>query len=81
MQPLYSIQDNDGKSPGKVTGRLAIYTKDVMLITGRGDRTARKILSDIRTAFGKLKHQFVSVDEFCMYTGMDEALVLQILNS
>jgi hypothetical protein len=37
----------------KIPLRLVIYPKDVENITGRRDRTARKLLQKIREALGK----------------------------
>jgi hypothetical protein len=54
------------------TKRIVIYAKDVENITGRKERTARKILQEIREKLGKQKWEFVSIKEFCDYTGLKE---------
>jgi len=59
--------------------RIIIYSKDVQNITGKMPRTARKMLQDIRLAFGKANHEMVTVKEFCGYTGIDEELVKDFL--
>lgn len=59
--------------------RIIVYPKDVENITGRRDRTARTLIQNIRKAFGKQKHQFVTIKEFCAYTGIDEELVKDYL--
>lgn len=51
--------------------RICIYPKDIMMLTGRSERYGRKLLSDIKKHFKKSNHQFVSVQEFCDYTGLD----------
>ncbi len=53
--------------------RICIYPKDVQLITGRTERYGRKLLEKIRKHFNKEPHQFITVNEFSEYTGIDEA--------
>jgi hypothetical protein len=55
--------------------RVAIYPKDIANITGRSDRTARKILQTIKKASGKNKQQFVTIKEFCLFTGINNELI------
>ena len=50
--------------------RMIIYTKDVVRITGRTERTARRILSQIRSRLKKARGAFVTIDEFCHHTGL-----------
>ena len=50
--------------------RIAIYPKDIMIITGKSERSAREILKKIKTHYGKDKHQIVTVDEFCNFMGI-----------
>ena len=52
------------------TKRICIYPKDIQLITGRSERYGRMLLSKIKTEYEKDEHQFVTVDEFCCYTGL-----------
>ena len=59
--------------------RIAIYTKDVMNITGRKERTARKLLAKIRRHFSKPKDAFISIEEFCKYTGFNEEKINSFL--
>jgi hypothetical protein len=65
--------------PKTIPSRIIIYPKDVELITGKKVRTARAMLKDIRKAYGKEQHQLISVQEFCSYIGIDEALVRKLL--
>ena len=58
--------------PQKIPSRIAIYAKDVQNITGRKPRTARRILSQIRRRYNKLPNEFVTVKEFCAFTGIKE---------
>jgi len=65
--------------PGKIPLRVVLYPKDVENITGRSDRTARKLLQKIRLALGKSPDEFVTVKEFCTFYGIEEELVKDFL--
>lgn len=47
--------------------RLFVLAKDLMNITGKSLRSCQRILSKIRKAIGKKKHQVITPDEFCDY--------------
>jgi hypothetical protein len=55
---------------GIVPKRIVIYAKDVENITGRKERTARRLLQKIRRNYGKPKEAFITITEFCEYTGL-----------
>lgn len=61
--------------PPQVPQRSVVYASDVRVVTGRNPRTARHLLQQIRTKLGKEKHQFITVQEFVDYTGINEELV------
>ncbi len=63
----------------KMPLRVVLYPKDIENITGRSDRTARKLLQKIKLARGKSKEEFVTIKEFCLFTGIDEELVKDFL--
>lgn len=63
----------------KVPVRIVIYAKDVINITGRKERSAWKLLAQIRKKYNKEKGQFVTIDEFCEYTGIKEERVKPFL--
>ena len=63
----------------KIPLRLVLYPKDVENITGRRDRTARKLLQKIWQALGKQTHEFITIKEFCLFTGINEELVKDFL--
>ena len=50
--------------------RICIYPQDVEIITGRSKNYSRQLIRLIKKSRNKGKHQFVSVDEFCEYTGL-----------
>jgi len=52
-----------------------IYAKDIMNITGRKERAARKLLAQIRKKYKKKKGEFISIKEFSEFTGLDIDLV------
>jgi hypothetical protein len=53
-----------------VRARLCIYPKDVQLITGKSERYSRMLLQKVKQQLNKQEHQFVSIEEFCSYTGL-----------
>jgi hypothetical protein len=50
--------------------RLCVYPKDVQRITGKSERYSRTLLQKVKAKFAKEEHQFVSIEEFCLYTGL-----------
>jgi len=54
----------------KIPTRIVIYAKDVMMITGRKERAAWKLLAQIRKKYSKKKGQFVTAREFAEFTGI-----------
>lgn len=51
--------------------RSCIYAKDIQRITGRSERYGRKLLKKIKEQLDKEPHQFVTLDEFAEYSGID----------
>jgi len=62
-----------------IPNRIVIYAKDISNITGRKERTARKLLASIRKKYKKKKGDFITVKEFCEYTGIETDLVKSFL--
>lgn len=58
-----------------IPNRIVIYAKDVMNITGRKERAARKLLAQIRKKYKKQPGEFITIRDFCNHTGIDESLV------
>lgn len=54
----------------KINPRICIYTKDVVRITGKGERASRKLLERIKKNLAKTDNQFVTVEDFCEFTGL-----------
>lgn len=49
---------------------IIIYSKDIQRITGRGETYARRTLQLIKKNLGKEKHQLVTFDEYCEFSGL-----------
>ena len=60
--------------------RVCIYPKDVQRITGKSERYGRTLLQKIKEHFQKEEHQFVTIKEFCQYTGIEEDQVSTFLS-
>ena len=58
---------------------LCIYPKDVQRITGKSERYSRLLLQKVKGKFDKEGHQFVTVEEFCVYTGLKKEHVQPLL--
>ena len=55
---------------------MILCTKDIMKVTGKSERTARRIARRI-----KLKHNaaYVTLETFCIYTGFPEEKLFDLL--
>jgi hypothetical protein len=63
------------------TIRLVIFAKDIQRITGRGERHARGLIRKVKQAYGKDAHQFLTIDEFCDYSGLKKEDILSIIEA
>lgn len=79
MTGLFIFVFNKTEPMKSVPQRITIYPKDIENITGRSARTARKLLQKIRMALNKPSSAFITVKEFCAFTGIDEELVKDFL--
>ena len=61
--------------------RIVIYAKDIMNITGRRERAARKLLAKIKNKYKKGRDEFISIDEFCEFTSLKKESVYEFLNN
>jgi hypothetical protein len=62
-----------------IPNRIVVYPKDVMNITGRRERTARLLLTRIRKKLRKKRSEFISLEEFCSFTGLKPEHVTNFL--
>jgi hypothetical protein len=61
------------------TKRICIYPKDIMRVTGKSERYARTLLTKIKNSLEKSNEQLVSISEFCSYTGLKPAEVINLI--
>lgn len=59
--------------------RVCIYPKDVQRVTGKSYRYSLLLLKDIKKHFCKEEHQFISINEFCDYSGLKIEEVLPLI--
>jgi hypothetical protein len=59
--------------------RVCIYPKDVQRITGKSYSSSRILLIEIRKHLNKQEHHFITIDEFCNYTGLKSIQVLPLI--
>lgn len=60
---------------------IVIYPKQAAQLTGNSYAAGKKLLQRIRTQLGKQARAYVSVGEFCRYTGLPEAEVSAALST
>ena len=63
----------------KIPTRIVIYAKDIMNITGKCERTARRMIAAIRIKFDKPVRAWITVDDFCRFTGLKEENIYPML--
>jgi hypothetical protein len=61
--------------------RVVVYIKDVEILTGRKPGAARKLLLKIRRYYKKERGQYITYQEFSLFTGICEEMVYAHLNS
>jgi hypothetical protein len=59
--------------------RVVLYSKDICTITGKKYRAARRLYHTILRNFNKKADQFITLEEFCSYTGIRPGLVQGML--
>lgn len=52
------------------TKRICIYPKDIERITGKSYKQSARIFKAIKKSLNKLDNEFVTVEEFCQYSGL-----------
>jgi hypothetical protein len=63
------------------TERIIIYPKDIQRITGKSERYGRLLIHRIRDHLKKQEHHFVTVEEFCDFTGLKIEQVQHLLTA
>lgn len=59
--------------------RVCIYIKDVMILTGKSERTVRLMMMKIRKSYGKRRNALITVQEFANYMNINEDYLLECL--
>lgn len=67
--------------PQLTPNRIVIYAKDITNITGRKERAARKLIAKIRKRYKKENGTFISVYEFCEFTGLPPESIKDFLRN
>ena len=60
--------------------QVCIYPKQAAQLTGNQYTAGKRLLQRIRTKLGKPAGSYVSVGEFCQFTGLPEAEISRALN-
>ncbi len=50
--------------------RVCIYPKDIQRITGKSYRQSTRLMQKIKRDLNKLDNEFLTIDEFCTYSGI-----------
>jgi hypothetical protein len=59
--------------------RLCIYPKDIQRITGKSYRQSIRLLQKVRKELNKLENEFVTVEEFSVFSGLKLEQVLPLI--
>lgn len=51
--------------------RVCIYPKDVQMITGKSYRQSARLVQKIKKALNKADKEFLTIEDFCTYTGIE----------
>jgi hypothetical protein len=60
--------------------RIIINSYDVQIITGRKNKGANALLKKIRKSLNKSDESLVTIDEFCIYSGIDKEDIIHLLS-
>ncbi len=55
--------------------KICIFPKDAAQLIGISEREAQRLFQNIKLAYNKKKNQYITVKEFCKYTGISEDLI------
>jgi hypothetical protein len=59
--------------------RVCIYPKDIQRITGKSYRQSTRLMQKAKTEFNKLGNEFLTIDEFCSYSGLKYEQVAHLI--
>ena len=75
----YSIGKPDQSILNMSMQRVVIYPKDIVLLTGKSEKYGRRLLKQIKAKLAKEDHQFVTIEEFCIFTGIPNQVVERLI--
>jgi hypothetical protein len=59
--------------------RVCIYPKDIQLITGKSYRQSTRLMKKIKNELDKPINEFLTIEEFCSYTGIKYEQVTHLI--
>ncbi len=59
--------------------RVCIYPKDIQRITGKSYRQSTRLMQKIKNDLSKLDNEFLTIEEFCAYTGIKYEQVTHLI--
>ena len=59
--------------------RVCIYPKDIQRITGKSYRQSIRLKQKIKKDLNKLENEFLTIEDFCLYTGIKYELVAHLI--
>ena len=59
--------------------RVCIYPKDIQRITGKGYRQSNRLMQKIKKDLNKLENEFLTIEEFCTYSGIKYEQVTHLI--
>lgn len=60
--------------------RIVIYSSDIIILTEKSESYACKEIQNLKKALRKVKHQKVTIKEYCHYYGFDIKEVIVVLS-
>lgn len=63
----------------KTRTRMCLFPADIMTLTGKSYKATLVLMQKIRKVNNKPEKAFVSIDEFCFFTGLDQEEVREHL--
>ncbi|MET7000155.1 hypothetical protein [Chitinophaga defluvii] len=64
-----------------VPKRIVIYAKDIVNILGKKKSAAQVMMQNMRRQLGKKREEFITVEEFCQFTGIKEEKVYAMIKN
>ncbi len=59
--------------------RVCIYPKDIQRITGKSYRQSTRIMRMAKKDLNKLENEFLTIEEFCIYSGIKYEQVTHLI--